>query len=47
MHQELAELTNQEINTNKKPYDLVNDLHALTPILKTSHADQNAKKSCI
>ena len=43
VHQELAELTNQEINTNKKPDDLINDLHTLTPILKTSNADENVK----
>ena len=44
MHWELAELTHQEINTNnEKPDDLINDLHTLTPILKTSNGDENVK----
>ena len=43
MHQELSELTNQEINKDKKPEDLLQDLQSLTPILKTSIADENVK----
>ena len=36
MHDELQQLTNQQINiSNKTPEDLYNDLRDLTPILKT------------
>ena len=38
MAQELKQLTNQEINTDKTPIDLINDLKILIPILKTSNA---------
>ena len=43
MAQELKQLTNQEINTDKTPIDLINDLKILTPILKTSNATTDLK----
>ena len=43
MAHELSELTDQEVNTNKKPEDLMDDLQSLTPSLTTSNADGNLK----
>ena len=43
MIEQLKQLTNQEINTNKTARDLINDLKNLTPLLKTTNASTELK----